>query len=187
MQRLALRSLSSAGSIWPLRALSVSSRAASPLFCLQTHTWLQKSTEGIARVGLTEIALDDIGEVEALKHLVEIGSTVAAGDDLVRVDWEAMHISDGDELYHTKWANVSGDHTLKAPCAGTVVAFNVSALRSSRLGSLLEADEWLVEMAVDGESLRLLSDEAEYVAAAREQGSGRFCASDDSLKYTSYG
>ena len=64
-----------------------------------------------------------------------------------------MHISDGDELYHTRWANVEGEHTLSAPCAGTVVAFNSDALRCSRLGGILDEDEWLVELALpEGES-----------------------------------
>ena len=138
------------------------------------------------RIGLTDRALDDIGEVEAIENVAAINTHVAAYTDLVRIDWEAMSISDGDELYHTKWANVEGAHTLRSPIAGTLLEFNDAALRTSRLGGLLEADDWLVEMAIEGdESLAHLVGEDEYMAA--QQGAGRFGSSDESLKYTSYG
>lgn len=106
----------------------------------------------------------------------------------MRIDWEAMKISDGDELYHTRWANVSGDHTLSAPVDGTVAAVNAGALQRGRLGGVLDADEWLVEMTVaEGTDLSHLVNEEAYEERAYADESGTFGTTSETLTYTSYG
>ena len=140
------------------------------------------------RVGLTDRALDDIGDVEAVVQLATIGKSVARASGLLRIDWEALHISDGDELYHTRWANVSGDHILSAPIAGTVAAVNADALQRSRLGGVLNADEWLVEMELsEGTNLSHLVSAQKYEERVCAHDSGTFGATSQSLTYTSYG
>ena len=159
------------------------------LYCSRTHAWVQRLRCGTAvRVGLTERGLDDIGDVEAVEHIAVVGKSVARASALLRIDWEALRISDGDELYHTRWANVSGHHTLSAPIDGTVAAVNADALQRGRLGGVLDADEWLVEMNLteDTDLGHLMSAE-EYAGRVCTQGSGAFGETSESLTYTSYG
>ena len=179
MQRLVRRALSSA-----------SSSTTSPLlYCVRTHTWLQqRSSPRLARIGLTDRALDDIGEVEAVQNLVSMGESVDINAEMLKIDWEAMSISDGDELYHTRWANITGSHFLKAPVAGEIVAVNDAALRVGKYGGVIDADAWLVELSLEnGADLSHLCNADEYEEKARESGGGAFGASDDTLTYSSYG
>ena len=122
-----------------------------------------------------------------------IASPVEHGAEILRFEWAAMKISDGDELYHTRWANVEGAVTIVAPCAGaSVVAINSEVLeaheRGARLETIIDANTWLVELALPP-SVQLaklgLVDEHEY---ARSCGVGMFHDDPDAaLSYTSYG
>ena len=92
-----------------------------------------------------------------------------------------MKISDGDELYHTTWANVEDEYRITAPAAGTIAALNLEALQDTAGGP--DAEDWLVEIAD-------LGDDNSLVGAAqyhRECGVGIFGETDESLGYTSYG
>lgn len=180
MRRLPIRALS--------RALSATSSKVQTLYCARTHAWLQPRANNVVRVGLTEHALEDIGEVESVTHLIRVGESAESGAELLRIDWEALRISDGDELYHTRWANITGDHTLAAPVAGTLVAVNDEALQRGHLGGFLESEEWLVELELAAQSdlSKLLSGD-QYEAHASTRGAGKFGTSSEALTYTSYG
>ena len=135
------------------------------------------------QLGLTLRGLEDVGDVHAVTPAVAENETVQSGQELLRIEWSAMKISDGDELYHTTWANVEGELVVVAPFPCTVAAVN--APDSIGPAGLDEA-EWLVELAAseaDAQQLELLS-EAEYLAQA---GTGLFGESDEALSYTSYG
>jgi glycine cleavage system H lipoate-binding protein len=141
------------------------------------------------RIGLTERGLEEIGDVLEVRVLAHVGERVQASAGLLQVDWSAMRISDGDELYHTKWANIEGEHVLRAPCAGTVTALGGAA---SDVASALVSSRWLVELrcatAADSEALDdALLCEMRYADACRASKPGRFGESEDALGYSSYG
>ena len=174
-------------------ACSDASRAP-VMYCPQTHTWMQRLTtplpRPVFRVGLTERALDDVGEVDEVQLVAAVGEAVAPHAALLRIRWQALHISDGDELYHTKWANVEGEHTLAAPCPARVVAVNEQLLATDRRppgGLVLDEGDWLVELAVAEGDAPLLVDAATYAKTAGSAGDNTFGASEESLGYTSYG
>ena len=135
---------------------------------------------------MTLRGLEDVGDVHAVTPAVAGGETVQSGQALLRIEWAAMKISDGDELYHTTWANVEGELVVVAPFPCTVAAVN----SPDKIGPAgLDADEWLVELAdvpcpeADAQQLELLT-EADYLAQA---GTGLFGESDEALSYTAYG
>ena len=75
------------------------------LYCGASHLWLQGSeTEeedeagrSLVKVGLTERGLDEIGNV--LRCATPASVDVAAGVELLRVDWDAYTVTEADELY----------------------------------------------------------------------------------------
>lgn len=150
-------------------------------FCLRTHTWVRSIPGQRVQLGFTDRALEDIGDVTEVVPMASVGDAVRPNQALLQVLWEAMRISDGDELYHTTWANVEGDARLLAPCSGTV-----SAINNDSDGGRLDAADWLVELAVLDETplWAQLVDQEHYL---RECGVGKFGEADDSLRYTSYG
>ena len=177
MRRIALRFLSSS-----------TSAEVGVRYCARSHTWMRPLAGHRVRIGLTERGIDDIGEVDAFERLASVGATVGQCDALLRIDWQAMRISDGDELYHTRWANIEGDHTISAPCAATVIGFNEAALSGKFAGGVLDAEEWLVELALTDTDMHLnrLLSEADYMEATADSA-GRFGVSKESLGFSAYG
>ena len=172
------------------RRLLASHAASSARYCLRTHTWTRYlpgvQQRGRVQLGLTERGIEDIGDIAAVDALATVGDSVRASQSLLRIEWSAMRISDGDELYHTTWANVEGNHIVGAPCSGTIAATN---WRANWRANGLDADEWLVELAVaetvhGSEVLAHLVDEERYLLSC---GVGTFGESDEALVYTSYG
>ena len=122
--------------------------------------------------------------MRAWQPLVSCGQHVSSRSDLLRIDWEAMRISDGDELYHTTWANVEGSVSVSTPCAATVALLNSTS-------SAIDGD-WLVELRLDDVSSLDRSGllaEADYLEAVRSGAKGLFGGGDseEELPYTSYG
>ena len=84
------------------------------LFCARSHMWLRlqkaASTGGLVapraawtvQVGLTARGLEDVGSVLGFERLAEPGTAIAAGQALLRIDWDAHLISGADELYHVR-------------------------------------------------------------------------------------
>ena len=161
------------------RALS-SSATMPQVFCPRTHSRLEPQGDGVLAVGLTERLCDDVGDVTLIAPLVAPGDVVVAGQELVRIEWTALHISDGDELYHTTWANAEGATTLLAPCDGTVGKVNSRMVQSGDV----DAADWLVTLETSGALPEYCVDEAEYLQRC---GTGKFGQSEESLSYTSYG
>ena len=155
------------------------------MYCPRTHTWLRPqakaaSQRDIVAVGLTERLCEDVGDVTMVTPLVAPGELVVSGAPLLRIEWTALHISDGDELYHTTWANAEGSTTVFAPCEGKVVEVNLSVEQSGDV----DAERWLLTLETSGELPAHCVDEGQYL---QECGTGKFGESDESLSYTSYG
>lgn len=173
-------------------------------YCAKSHTWLEHTSNSTCRIGLTRRGLQDIGEATALDFSHSpVGTSRVASESaalLVDIEWEAMRISDGDELYHTTWANVSDHKLIFWPTvSGTVSRVNEALAQRIEEGTGFEVGiddtDWLVEMCnvvVDEAFSSSLLNEADYLAAVAAQGPGRFRdddANDDDgrLGYTSYG
>lgn len=157
-----------------------SSVALPQVFCPRTHTRLQPQGANVVAVGLTERLCEDVGDVTLITPLVAPGDVVVPDQELMRIDWSALHISDGDELYHTTWANVEGATALLAPCHGTVGKVNSRMVKSGDV----DAVDWLVTLETSGALPADCVDEAEYL---RSCGTGKFGQSEEALSYTSYG
>ena len=152
-------------------------RASRVLCCPKTHTWVQQRAPLHApgavrlRIGLTDRGALDIGDVVLTRPLVPPNSPVTAGSPIMRVQWEGMTISDGDELYHTKWRNVEGHVDLASPCDATVIEVN-SDVQAPLAGLEDVEGGWLVELGLAGsfDPEGLLSEEEYEAAVGQEKG-----------------
>ena len=169
----------------PMRR-ALSSATATTRYCPRSHAWLRIMADARCRIGLTRRGLEDVGEATAIEFSSPVGHRECSVDAvLFGIDWEAMKISDGDELYHTTWANITGRKRVYWPVSGTVASVN-EALSVPNI----EEKDWLVELILDCDlqSTSLLT-ESEYLKVVQEQGPGLFGDEDDAarLGYTSYG
>lgn len=141
------------------------------LYCPSTHVWLLPlSGSRSVRLGLTERGWDDVGDVVGTAVAVALQEAVAPGQPLLRIEWEALSISDGDELYHTNFAQVEGVAEVRSPVAATVAALNSEAEHG-------DDDAWLAELDLaDAAALTdaALLDEGGYKEAVRRGPPGRF-------------
>ena len=88
--------------------MAVHRRAAGLMVCPRTHVWVQPwlvaqaggSAPLLARIGLTERGLADIGNISAATP-ADIGrAAIGTGDELVSFKWSAYKTTAADELYH---------------------------------------------------------------------------------------
>ena len=164
-------------------------------YCPTSHTWVSVAHDGNrCRIGMTNRGLQDIGDATHVSSAT-VGAAGKPSEPLLRIEWEAMKISDGDELYHTTWANISGCKSVPwPPVSATVVAINVDLIHSVEGGSAPMETQWLVELALDDVDAVLGSsspylDAVAYQKAVALQGVGPFADEDDCdrLAYSSYG
>lgn len=88
------------------------------------HTLSGKETT-VVRLAPTRALLDALpGDLTAVLPSKRVGEQVRANDELVSLLWEGVQMSDADELYHSTFAHATGAHSLRAPLAGTILAFN---------------------------------------------------------------
>ena len=93
-------------------------RSVSQLFCPKTHVVLTqkpKHSSGAAPIwvmGLTRHAQDAVvlGDIDS----VEITRS-SNGVDEIDIKWSGLQQSEGDELYHVVWKNVSGSMRVALP------------------------------------------------------------------------
>ena len=108
------------------------------------HEWIQRRDGSVVRVGISDYAQDQLGDVVYVELPTE-GSTVAKDDLLVEIE----STKSVGEVY--------------APFAGTVVAVNQAVADSPELVNKNPyGDGWLVEIDIAGE----LSEEGLLDAAA---------------------
>jgi glycine cleavage system H protein len=103
------------------------------LLYTEEHEWIRKLDDSLARIGITDYAQDQLGDV-VFVELPDVGALVAKDDILVEVE----STKSVGEVY--------------APFAGTVAAVNQAVADSPELVNQSPYDEaWLVTLALDGE------------------------------------
>ncbi len=115
------------------------------LFYTEEHEWIRRVGDGRVRLGITDYAQDQLGDVVYVE-LPNEGVSVAKEDLLVEIE----STKSVGEVY--------------APFAGTIVAVNQAVSDSPELvNSSPYGDGWLVELEVEGEfSSEGLLDAAAY-------------------------
>lgn len=121
----------------------------------KSHEWCALE-EGVATVGITKHATDELGDLTFLDFKVAAGEDVAKGDTFGEVD------------------SVKATSELYAPVAGAVEAINERFSDESELGALSESPEpegWLIKIKVsDPAEFEGLLDRAAYEAHCGSEG-----------------
>jgi glycine cleavage system H protein len=128
----------------------VSSEIPSDLTYTEAHEWVRESGSGVVRIGITDHAQSQLGDV-VFVQLPTVGDAVTAGDTMGEVE-STKSVSD-----------------IYAPVAGEVVAVNESLEGSPELvNSGPYGDGWLVDVRLtdaglpegllDAEAYRQLAD-----------------------------
>lgn len=120
------------------------------LFYTKSHEWVQKLSDCTARVGLTDYAQKQLGDL-VFVNLPEEGDPVAPGESFADVE------------------SVKAVSDLYSPVKGTVSAINEELLDAPQMINESPYDAWFIEVAEITEYGDLL-DAAAYEA---------FCAEDD--------
>lgn len=129
----------------------------------------------LLRIAPTTSLLDALdGDVVGALPSVRVGAPVRAGDVLMSLRWEGVHMSNADELYHSVFRAASGAYELRAPVDGTVVAFNDALLAQTAAGGAEPLDisaggGWLVQLQAEDPSSLLGLVDAEVPAQPRSQ------------------
>jgi glycine cleavage system H protein len=115
------------------------------LFYTEEHEWIRQMGDGLVRIGITDYAQDQLGDVVYVE-LPDVGKQVVKDDVLVEVE----STKSVGEVY--------------APFAGTVAEVNEAVAQSPELVNQSPYQEgWLVTVTVDGEvPADGLLDAAEY-------------------------
>lgn len=111
----------------------------------EEHEWLRRQDEGVCRIGITEFAQDELGEV-VFVDLPEVGDTFAAGDEIGTIE------------------SVKAVAEIYSPVGGEVTAVN-RALEEEpeKVNADVYGDGWLVELRLSSEAeLEQLMDAGAY-------------------------
>jgi hypothetical protein len=156
-------------------------------------------------MGLTERGLDEVGDLTAIQNMISAnkkrissssssssqqqqheGDAVAAGDNLLQIDWEGHSITSADELYHTVWETYSGETKIQSPIAGNILEMMVVGDDddvNDTSDCILDEDTVLVSMKTtlkDLESAQqrnVLVQEQNYERLLKSLSPGRFAES----------
>ena len=109
------------------------------------HEWLEQSTGTCYKVGITNYAQEQLGDI-VLVELPEVGSKVTAGEDLVVIE------------------SVKAASDVYAPVSGEVIAVNEQVVDSPTIvNEAAESKGWLVTIDIQSETdLAGLMDEESY-------------------------
>ena len=108
------------------------------------HEWIRDMGDGVFRIGITDYAQDQLGDVVYVE-LPEEGKMVSSGDLMA----ESESTKSVGEVY--------------APNAGVVTALNEAVVQDPSLVNQSPYDEgWLVDMRIDGDMPDGLLDAAGY-------------------------
>lgn len=110
------------------------------MYYTESHEWIE-GLEGLARVGVTEFAQEELGDIVYVE-LPKVGASVQAGDELA-------------VLESTKAAA-----DVYAPLSGVVKEVNVRLKEDPGLiNRSPEKEGWIVKLEIKGERAALLSKE----------------------------
>jgi glycine cleavage system H protein len=114
----------------------------------ENHEWARLEADGSVRVGISDFAQDQLGDIVFLE-LPEVGKVLAAGESFGEVE-STKSVSD-----------------VYAPVAGTVVAVNADLIDAPEtINSDPYGDGWFVVIQPeDAGALEALMDAAAYTAA----------------------
>ncbi|QSG06200.1 glycine cleavage system protein GcvH [Halapricum desulfuricans] len=117
------------------------------LLYLDSHEWIDP-TDGTARIGISDVAQDELGDV-VFVELPSTGDELSAGDDFAVVE------------------SIKAVSDVYAPVSGEVTAVNETLLdRPELLNDDPYGDGWLVEVELaDPEELESLLSAEEYEAS----------------------
>lgn len=121
----------------------------------QKHEWIAPAEGGRYRVGITDFAQEQLGDVVSVE-LPEVGDSLAAGNECAVI--ESVKVA--EDIY--------------SPVAGEVAAVNDSLSEKPELvNESPEENGWLWEMTVADEgALSELMDDAAYRAYCDSEGGG---------------
>ena len=119
-------------------------------------------------VALSDRAFDLIGDAERMEPVAATGVEVKRGEAVARVRWSGFERTAGDELYHAKWANSSGTREVPAPFSGTVVRYNIEALKNP-YRYIRGPEAWLFEMEASSDAAGDLLSGSEYEALCEDE------------------
>jgi hypothetical protein len=158
----------------------------------------------VVNVGLTDRALDDIGDVLSMDSLLSSsaannmpndnananeGIVVERGQTLMEIKWDGHAITSADELYHTVWENIEGMTPIHSPVSGLLQKVMIP-----RKGVGLDEEDVLATIIVTDEQslqneLQGTVDEEKYMKyLEKETLMGAFSeqTNDDSSSSSSY-
>ena len=116
------------------------------------HEWIESVGEWRYRVGITNFAQEQLGDVVSVE-LPETGQTLAKGGECAVIE------------------SVKAASDIYAPAAGEVSAINEKLADNPALVNESPEDAgWLWEMSADAGELTGLMDAAQYAAFAAEEG-----------------
>ena len=95
-----------------------------------------------------------IGDVSKVHRSIEIGKWANAQDTLLTLQWDGFRQTEGDELYHTQWANVNGVTHVTMPMDVKLVKLNEAALEAPEaleFNDDLDTNMWLAEVEIGSE------------------------------------
>ncbi|GAB5370276.1 hypothetical protein AAMO2058_001478600 [Amorphochlora amoebiformis] len=79
-----------------------------------------QSSELTAALTLSERGMSDIGDVDNVVELRQLGDFITHEQDILEIMWWGHHISSADELYHTVWDSIEGVTRISSPISGTI-------------------------------------------------------------------
>ena len=113
----------------------------------KSHEWCRLE-DGVGVCGITQHAVDELGDLTFLDYRVEAGQDVAAGDPFGEID------------------SVKATSELFAPVSGAVEAINERFQDEEQLGSIStdpQGEGWMVKIKIsDPAQFEALLDEAAY-------------------------
>mmetsp|Transcript_23980 Transcript_23980/g.75058 ORF Transcript_23980/g.75058 Transcript_23980/m.75058 type:complete len:213 (+) Transcript_23980:70-708(+) len=141
---------------WGVRHLAAFSGSFLPgLWYTNSHMWVKASLSAenpaetmLLECGITEHALDTIGDIEKFIMVAEQGEAVGPNAMLANLFWSGYVRSASDEIYHARWGNVEGTHGLSLPVGGRVIAFNQEVVEDPDKALTCSEDPWVVKLEV---------------------------------------
>lgn len=141
------------------------------------------------KIGITERGFDEIGDIEEIEPFFEnkkmhthnntslssLPSLLIKGDNFLKISWHGHRITQADELYHTVWETVEGNHIISSPLTG-----KLTEVATKSCWDQFGEDMWLARLSVTGPYMNELIkdkswvDEEEYYNAVENFPPGAF-------------